>query len=61
MADAPDSGFEAELKQQLAAFTLADQQADRQSMSGMLQTAIAVCHTENTILNAVKHGEQVAL
>lgn len=58
---APDSGFEAELKQQLAAFTLADQQADRQSMSGMLQTAIAVCHTENTILNAVKHGEQVAL
>lgn len=58
---APASGFENDLKQQLAAFTPADQQADRDSMAGMLKTAVQACHTSNTILNAVKHGEQVAL
>ena len=58
---APASGFETDLKQQLAAFTPADQQSDRDSMAAMLKTAVQVCHTDNTILNAIKHGEQVAL
>ncbi|MCG4284990.1 glycosyltransferase family 8 protein, partial [Lacticaseibacillus paracasei] len=31
------------------------------SMAAMLKTAVQVCHTDNTILNAIKHGEQVAL
>lgn len=58
---APASGFETDLKQQLAAFTPADRQSDRDSMAAMLKTAVQVCHTDNTILNAIKHGEQVAL